>query len=183
MKRLFRKHSTNALQKPIIKYICPSCASSSTSASICSSCSSAIASRAPSAFFNFDLASQIQQIISSSPNLFLPNHGRTNPSYVCDIADGAFYDRLFLGEHANGFIILTMHVNGVSPNCGSDLSIWPVFLVINEIEKSKRFALENLIVAGVWPGPSKPSREDMFLLLTDIVEQLKILEQGKLFRL
>jgi hypothetical protein len=60
---------------------------------------------------------------------------------------------------------------------------WPVFLVINEIEKSKRFALENLIVAGVWSGPSKPSREDMFLLFTDIMEQLKILEQGKLFRL
>jgi hypothetical protein len=76
-----------------------------------------------------------------------------------------------------------MNVDGVPPNRGSDLSIWPVFLVINEIEKSKRFALENLIVAGVWPGPSKPSREDMFLLFTDIVEQLKVLEQGKLFRL
>jgi hypothetical protein len=139
MKRLFRKHSTNALQKPTIKYICPSCASSSKSASICSSCASAIVPRALSAFFNFDLASQIQQIISSSPNLFLPNRGRTNPSYLCDIVDGTFYDHLFLAEQANRFITLTMNVDGVSPNRGSDLSIWPVFLVNNEIEKSKRF--------------------------------------------
>ena len=182
IKNFFRKQSTDAIQKPTVKYICPSCSLSSTSASLCSSCSSVMLSNTPSAlFFNFDLASQIQQILCSSPNLRLADHNQRNTAYLRDIIDGAYYKRLLFAEQGNSFITLTMNVDGVSPNRGSDLSIWPIFLVINEIEKSKRFALENLIVAGVWPGPSKPSREQMFLLFADIVTQLKVLEQGKLF--
>ena len=76
-----------------------------------------------------------------------------------------------------------MNVDGVSPNRGSDLSIWPIFFVINEIHKTKRFALENLIIGGVWPGPKKPTRDDIFVVFADIVKALKTLEKGKLFDL
>lgn len=48
------------------------------------------------------------------------------------------------------------------------------------IEK-KRFSLENLIIGGMWPGPSKPSRDHMVLFLEKIVSQLKILELGRTF--
>ena len=39
----------------------------------------------------------------------------------------------------------------------SDQSLWPVLLVVNEIARRKRFSLENLILGGMWPGPTKPS--------------------------
>jgi hypothetical protein len=137
----------------------------------------------PQFFFNFDLVSQIEQVLRSSPDLYLVNQVNTNLTDLCDIVDGEFYHCLLLAEQGNHFITLTMNVDGVSPDRSSSLSLWPIFLVINEIEKTKRFALENLIVGGIWPGPSKPSREQMFLLFADIVEQLKVLENGKVFEL
>ncbi|CAF1577303.1 unnamed protein product [Adineta ricciae] len=135
----------------------------------------------PVYFFTFDLASQLQQILDCSTDLCLVNHAKNRPTTLQDIVDGEFYQRLLIAERGNNFLTLTMNVDGVSPNRSSSLSIWPVFLVINEIEKGKRFALENLIVGGIWPGPSKPSREHMFVFLTDIVEQLKVLERGQVF--
>lgn len=182
IKNLFRKRSGDAKPVPIVKYICPSCSSSSTSSVTCSSCfSSMTANDSPPFFFNFDLSSQIAKILCSSPDLHLVNQAKDQQTELCDIIDGEYYQRLFLAEQGNKFITLTMNVDGVSPNRGSTLSIWPLFLVINEIEKAKRFALENLIVGGIWPGPSKPSREQMFLFVADIVDQLKVLEKGKVF--
>ncbi len=184
MKTLFRKRSGSIQPKPTVRYICPSCSLSSTSTATCSSCLSPMTSNgSPQFFFNFDLVSQIEQVLRSSPDLYLVNQVNTNLRDLCDIVDGEFYHCLLLAEQGNHFITLTMNVDGVSPDRSSSLSLWPIFLVINEIEKTKRFALENLIVGGIWPGPSKPSREQMFLLFADIVEQLKVLENGKVFEL
>lgn len=181
MKNLLRKRSGFSRPQPSVNYICSSCSSASTHADTCTSCFTPISSNSsPILFFNFDISSQIERVICSSPNLILSKRNN-NSSEIRDITDGEFYRRLCLSEHKNEFITLTLNVDGVAPHGGSDLSIWPIFLVINEIEKSKRFALENMIVAGVWPGPSKPSREQMFILFSDIVKQLKELENGRLF--
>lgn len=49
--------------------------------------------------------------------------------------------------------------------------------------RKKRFSLENLIIGGMWPGPSKPSRTQMALLFKSIVSELQELEQGRVFQL
>lgn len=184
IKTLFRKRSGDTKPVPIVKYICPSCSSSSTSPVTCFSCFSSMkANGSPTFFFNFDLSSQIRKILRSSPDLHIVNRVKDQQTDICDIMDGECYQHLLLAEQGNNFITLTMNVDGVSPNRGSALSIWPLFLVINEIEKAKRFALENLIVGGIWPGPSKPSREQMFLFVADIVNQLKVLEKGEVFEM
>ena len=56
------------------------------------------------------------------------------------------------------------------------------FLVINKIDKLKRFPLENVILGAVWSGLGKPSREQTYLLFDHVVEQLKELEKGKIFQ-
>jgi hypothetical protein len=59
------------------------------------------------------------------------------------------------------FLTFTLNVDGIEPNKSSQLGIWPILLIINELRMKRRFAIENVILAGVWPGLSKPSREEM----------------------
>lgn len=71
-----------------------------------------------------------------------------------------------------------MSTDGIQPFNNTDKTIWPVTLVINEVEHKKRFLYQNLILAGIWPGPSKPKRFEMSAFLEIIVQQLKELEEG-----
>jgi hypothetical protein len=54
-------------------------------------------------------------------------------------------------------------------------------IIINEIPLKKRFAIENIILAGIWPGPSKPSRPEMSLFFRPLVDELLTLQQGVTF--
>ena len=36
-------------------------------------------------------------------------------------------------------------------------SLWPLYLVINELPPKKRFSKDNMILAGLWFGYSKPA--------------------------
>jgi hypothetical protein len=74
-------------------------------------------------------------------------------------------------------------VDGVQPKKGSQQAIWPILIIINEIPLKKRFAIENIILAGVWPGPSKPSRAEMSLFFRPLINELLTLEQGVTFSL
>ena len=184
MKRLVRRQSSTVPPQPIVRYVCPSCSSSSTLLSVCSACSSPLPSTAaPCLFFNFDLVSQIELILRTSPHLRLDDSDANVSNDLRDMVDGDVYQRLLTTEKGKRFLSLTMNIDGVQPNRGSDLSVWPIFLVINEMDRAKRFALENIILGGVWPGPAKPTREPMFLLFEGIVGQLKALEKGRIFEL
>ena len=96
---------------------------------------------------------------------------------MTDIVDGDVYQTIAQAE-PDLFITFTVNVDGIQPNKGSDKSVWPVLFVCNEITRRKRFLLENLIVAGIWPGPSKPSRKNMSLFFENIVDELQELEKG-----
>ena len=94
-----------------------------------------------------------------------------------DIVDGLHYGHV-LDNEASECLTLTMSTDGVQPYDNSDKGIWPVTFVINEIERQQRFCFENLIIGGVWPGPKKPKREEMFAFLNIIIQQLVDLEHG-----
>jgi hypothetical protein len=68
-----------------------------------------------------------------------------------DILDGAFYKSLLEAE--DGELLKTkeamtfiFNTDGASICKKSGLTVWPVYLVVNEI--SNRFSLENVILAG-----------------------------------
>ncbi|CAF4268937.1 unnamed protein product [Rotaria sp. Silwood2] len=105
-------------------------------------------------------------------------------SAVCmrDICDGAVYRKL-QSEITGPFITLTLNADGIQPHKSSTQTIWPILLVINEIPLKRRFSIENIILAGVWPGPSKPTRNDMNSFLRPLVDELLRLEQGENFEL
>ncbi|CAF4096511.1 unnamed protein product [Rotaria sordida] len=74
-----------------------------------------------------------------------------------------------------------MNVDGVEVRKGLKRSIWPILFVVNELPLKQRYALENVIIAGIWSGLKKPSRLQMKSIITPIVEELSLLEQGYAF--
>jgi len=49
-----------------------------------------------------------------------------------------------------------INTDGISKSLNSDQTIWPFYLVINELPLEMRFCMENIIIAGVSVGFKKP---------------------------
>ncbi|CAF1316255.1 unnamed protein product [Adineta ricciae] len=181
---ILRKRSSTHLN-PSKYTICPHCEDLSSAMHECTNCGAKywpISSANIPLFYTYSISQQLRAIIATSPDLLLSKSTSTSKGSMRDITDGCVYKKL--KENQSGlFITLTMNIDGVQPNKGSDKSLWPILLVINEIKRKKRFSLENLVIAGMWPGPSKPSRTQLSLFFKNIVTELQELEQGDLFRL
>lgn len=78
---------------------------------------------------------------------------------IQDITDGECY-RLLCNDgqflHSMTSISALFNTDGVPLYSSSNVSIWPLFLAINELPPSYRFARENLLLAGMWQGKGKP---------------------------
>ncbi len=103
-----------------------------------------------------------------------------NTSKLIDIRDGRIYKKLINSEHGNEFKNQTafsfiLNTDGISPMKKSKLTIWPVFLVINELPIESRFCIDNIILAGLSVAEHKPNIDIFF---NEIVTQLSILEFG-----
>ena len=73
--------------------------------------------------------------------------------FIRDFYDSDLY-RAFLktGEgksilDGNGFT-MSISTDGCNPSDKSKISLWPVYLTINEIPIGQRYCLENIIIAG-----------------------------------
>lgn len=170
-----------------IMWICPVCKKASDNQFICSNrqCKWRLTppSPVPNHFYIFNIIEQISAILSTTTDLQFPKpriHSPRSKAFMSDIVDGSHYCKL-LNEEDEPFLTLTLSTDGIQPHKSADKSIWPVTLIINEIKRKKRFCYQNLILAGVWPGPTKPKRFEMFAFLETIVLQLKELEKGFLF--
>ena len=64
---------------------------------------------------------------------------------------------------------LVLSTDGVPVFKSSKGSLWPVYLMITSIPPHQRMRMDNLIVAALWFGPSKP---DMKALLHPILENI-----------
>lgn len=180
---VLRKRSVSHM-KPIANTICPYCGTLSVATNKCTSCDNdylRASLRDIPLFYTYDIGSQIEAILATSSDISFVKRDSGRAS-IGDIIDGDIYQSL-LYTVPEMFLTLSMNVDGIQPNKGSEQSLWPILMVINEIPWKKRFSLENLIIAGMWPGPSKPNRKQMSLFFENIVKELVILEQGRRFQL
>lgn len=96
---------------------------------------------------------------------------------VEDIYDGQLYKKLtnegILSSPDN--VSFLMNTDGVPVFKSSKVSIWPLYLVINELPYSKRMAKENMIFAGLWFGEKKPA---MWTFLKPHTYSFTSLEKG-----
>jgi len=96
---------------------------------------------------------------------------------VEDIYDGLLYKKLsnegILSSPDN--VSFLMNTDGVPVFKSSKVSIWPLYLVINELPYSRRMAKENMIFAGLWFGEKKPA---MWTFLKPHTHSFASLERG-----
>lgn len=92
---------------------------------------------------------------------------KSNPNGIEDIQDGLLYRRHFgsdgffkgtTAEKKKSEIHISFQINtdGVALFKSSKYSIWPVYLVVNELPPNCRFARSNSIFLGLWFGYKKP---------------------------
>jgi len=80
-----------------------------------------------------------------------------------------------LSDSLQEFITLMWNTDGMQIFSSNTFSLWPFYLVVNELPPKKRFLSENLLIAGVWGSVVKP-HPNVFLL--PIYKDLKTIEKG-----
>jgi len=103
------------------------------------------------------------------------------PNNIEDIYDGQIYQE----QMENGFlrnpnnISFMWYTDGLSLFKSSQFSIWPMFLVVNELNYKARTSRENVILAGLWFGREKPNPN---LFMGPLHSDMSVLEnEGHLF--
>jgi hypothetical protein len=158
---------------------CENCCLPSTNASKCTNCGQLIRRALyEKTFINFSIKDQLEIILYNNDISLLFSSYTSN--VMTDIKDGHVYQQLKTLCH-DKFLTLTLNIDGVEVKKKSNKSIWPALLVINEIPLDQRYNLENVIIAGVWIAPNKPSRKEMKCFLSPVVEELSEMENGYIF--
>lgn len=114
-------------------------------------------------YLEIPIIDQLEKLYKRSKFVNSLNHVFTrqklNTDNFEDIYDGQIYKELIeKGLLMTGNSISFMwYTDGVPIFKSSKFSMWPFFLVINELPYQERFKRENMIMAGLWFGPKKPS--------------------------
>ena len=99
-----------------------------------------------------------------------------NPRILTDIWDGAFLQQLMQNDSSftrDGYFAFSLSTDGVPLFKSSLMSLWPVYLVVLNLPPEVRMNSNNIILGGLWVGPTKPP---MKLLLKPILESLRKLD-------
>jgi len=91
------------------------------------------------------------------------------------------YDSLLYQQHmtsngilaCNNNISLTWNVDGLPLFKSSKFSLWPMYLIVNELPYKLRILKENMIISGLWFGEAK---SNMNVFLKPIIAELMALE-------
>ena len=84
------------------------------------------------------------------------NRSKAQDNCYEDIYDGNIYTQNNLLQN-DDHISLLWNTDGKPIFKSSHVSIWPLYFLINELPISDRFDMKNMIFAGLWFGPTKPS--------------------------
>ncbi|KAK3916587.1 hypothetical protein KUF71_025702 [Frankliniella fusca] len=114
-------------------------------------------------FIEIPIIQQLQ-ILFNRPGFYADlqfrfNRMKKSANNIEDIYDGRIYkehvQRGFLSNPSN--ISFMWYTDGVSVfNFSNKFSIWPLYLVINELKYKQRVKKENIVLAGIWFGKRKP---------------------------
>jgi hypothetical protein len=169
--------------------ICQSCETISQSTNKCSNseCSEHVQFKLnPYTYTYFNIRRQIEQILQRETKIYfqktisLPTIS-SQSSILMDITDGEIYHE-FLSKLAITdchYLTLTLSTDGVQIGTSTEKSLWLITITINEIKKSERFLLHNVIIGGINSCFKKPSRHIMKMMIDPIVKELKELEDPK----
>ena len=87
---------------------------------------------------------------------------RRPDSPLTDLTDGSAYSDMINNiQQEDGSLTITalFNTDGVNLYSSSKIELWPLFLAINELSPTSRFARGNMLLAGIWQGRGKPPFE------------------------
>ncbi|CAF3904140.1 unnamed protein product [Rotaria sp. Silwood1] len=178
----------SASTSAFVTYICPVCCEATTSLHHCSNkhCTEHKRFHAPPLYYlRMPILQQLREILDHAPPLNFEQQQEKLTSdidVINDIYDAEAYQHIIKKEAGKKFLTLIMNVDGIQVAKNSNLSLWIFTFVINEIKRSERFKLKNIITGGIVSAVSKPDRQQMQAFLSPIVRELLILEQGETFQ-
>ncbi|KAJ8316716.1 hypothetical protein KUTeg_005735 [Tegillarca granosa] len=128
-------------------------------------------------FVDIRLENELQKIIQNNwkylNHRFERTAGPMNRN-ISDVYDGTLYrknfDAGFLNEVNN--VSLLGNTDGVAIFKSSAFSVWPIYMVVNELPPSIRFRRENRILCGLWFGREKPNFPTFFKPFTELLWEL-----------
>lgn len=107
-------------------------------------------------YYHASVTNQIRRILIK--NNLIDNDNDTNKTIsnddLTDIKDGRLYKQLLNQPNIkklidnNAAYTFTLNTDGISFCEKSKLTMWPIYLVINEISIDKRYCIDNVIIAG-----------------------------------
>lgn len=180
--RLLLSESTTNFTSP--SYFCSKCNNMSSNETYCSNINcdqNKGFSKSPAVFVRMPLLSQIQNILLRFPSIRFQQQSNSTLTCSSDISKGNLYKRV-VQEEGENFISLTMNVDGIAIAKSSRSSLWVITFIINELNKSERFQIQNVLVGGIGAGTSKPTREEMAAYLTPVINELLTLENEHRFK-
>ncbi|CAF1321770.1 unnamed protein product, partial [Didymodactylos carnosus] len=131
----------------------------------------------PLQLLHMPIKPQVTEILARSPHLNIQLQSKQSRPIIKDIYDGIRY-RSVCENEVGKFLSLTMNTDGIQVSKSSNLSLWVISFVINEIQRKERFKMNNAIIAGICSGSSKPSRNQMRNIFNLIVKELLVLQNG-----
>ena len=184
----FRKYFAN-LKTPIKKhYFCSFCLfplpEMSTKTCPNESCKKDLTKKEKQYFIEIPLEQQLQTLFQNDTFLEGLKHKKkrlkTMKNNIEDIYDGNVYRALSgpegpLSEKFPYNISFTWNTDGVPVFKSSKFSLWPMYLMINELPYKQRVKKENMLLCGLWFGENKPF---MASFTRPLLKSLKVLEEN-----
>ena len=100
-------------------------------------------------YYYLDMEDQIKLLLKKKRLPIKFNAINNDKSTIDDMSDGNIYKRFRSSvNNCCKTYSFTLSTDGISLCDKSSLSIWPVFLAINEIPIAERYFWENIIIAG-----------------------------------
>lgn len=86
----------------------------------------------------------------------VPKRKSSQSEFICDVFDGSLYKKIrdkykSHDENSEEEDIYTELINtdGISLCSKSNLTIWPIYLVILEINSCERYFIDNILIIGI----------------------------------
>ncbi|XP_069465487.1 uncharacterized protein [Ambystoma mexicanum] len=183
--RLFFKDLANNLI-PTVHYYCSSCYTPVKKST--QQCTSHVCGKnltepgAMSYFVQLSIIAQLQSLwkrndFSDYVRTHRFKHYSENIGNISDIYDGLLYKEMYkkgiLSDKNN--LSFSMNTDGVPIFKSSNVSMWPVYMLINELPIAMRKKRHNILLYGIWISPGKPP---MWSFLQPLYEELALLEKG-----
>lgn len=105
--------------------------------------------------------------------------------YLGDIYDGNIWRKFSSSEYGNFLSVpysylLTMNIDWFQPFTRSVYSTGAIYMTIQNLPRNERYKVENVILAGIMPGPKEP-RLTVNGYITPLVEELNEFWEGLIF--